>query len=279
MTSNGERRNGFDAPRMADIQERGHGYEHDYESGSPHSRHSSLRNDIISKIQVLVSEQFTAHGSCRVLEIGAGHGTFTDHVACMGAEVTVTEMSRPSLEVLRRRFEWNPRVRLLYDPDGDGVFAEARHYDVVLCVSVLHHIPDYVRFVEKLVTLIGEGGAFASFQDPLWYPRRRRLNRLVDRGAFYAWRLFQGNWWRGIKSFTRRTRGRYDIDNPSDMVEYHVLRSGVDETRLVRLLCANFSKVEQWRYWSTQLPALQAIGSALGIDTTFGILARGRSVV
>ena len=129
---------------MADLQEQAHGTGHDYDSGSPHLRHPRLRNEIIARIRALVAEQFERRGSCRVLEIGAGHGSFTDHIAAMGAQVTVTEMSRPSLEHLEARFAYNPSVRLLYDADGEAAFPDDAEYDLVLCISVLHHIPDYL---------------------------------------------------------------------------------------------------------------------------------------
>ena len=150
---------------MATLQEQRHGQGFDYEPGSPHLRHPRLRHEITERIRSLVAEQFARTGSCRVLEVGAGHGSFTDHIAATGAEVTVTEMSRPSLDLLERRFAWNKKVTLLYDPDGERVFSEPATFDLVLCVSVLHHIPDYIGFVDRVCDRIDEGGAFASFQD------------------------------------------------------------------------------------------------------------------
>jgi SAM-dependent methyltransferase len=264
------------ASTMAALQESQHGRGFDYEPGSPHLRHPRLRNEIIARIRALVDEQFTKNGRCHVLEIGAGHGSFTDHIAATGAEVTVTEMSRPSLELLQQRFKWNPKVRLLYDADGEAVLQDAARYDVVLCVSVLHHVPDYLGFVERLASRIDEGGAFASFQDPLWYPRRSRLNMNADRWAYYAWRIGQGDLLRGVSTRVRRARKLYDETNEADMVEYHVVRQGVDDQGLADLLRDRFASVEPWTYWSTQLPLLQAVGSSTGAATTFGLVARNR---
>jgi SAM-dependent methyltransferase len=256
-------------------QEAGHAAGYDYEHGSPHLRHSELRREVVARIRSLVEEQFARAGACRVLEIGAGHGGFTDHIAATGAEVTVTEMSRPSLNVLRERFARNPHVRVLYDANGDAVFSESTDYDLVLCISVLHHIPDYLSFVGRLMHTIARGGAFGSFQDPLWYPRRTRRDLYLDRGAFYLWRLSQDNLLRGLTTLSRRARNVYDSSNPSDMVEYHVVRSGVDEQALSDLVGTRFEQVEQWRYWSTQSQLLQSLGTQLGLANTFGIVARG----
>jgi SAM-dependent methyltransferase len=263
-------------PAMADLQERAHGTGHDYDTGSPHLRHPRLRNEIIARIRALVAEQYERRGSCRVLEIGAGHGSFTDHIAAMGANVTVTEMSRPSLDHLEARFAYNPSVRLLYDANGDAAFQDDAEYDLVLCISVLHHIPDYLHFVDRLVGRIGPGGSFASFQDPLWYPRRGRANKALDKVAYYAWRLGQRNIWRGVGTRLRRARGVLDESNPADMVEYHVVRKGVDDVSLHDLLDPRFRSVEKWTYWSTQAPLLQGIGTKLGACTTFGLVAQDR---
>jgi SAM-dependent methyltransferase len=261
---------------MASLQERMHDAGHDYDVGSPHLRHPGLRNEIVARIRSLVTEQHERRGSCRVLEIGAGHGSFTDHVAAMGAEITVTEMSRPSLDSLRSRFAYNPSVRLVYDPDGERVFSDDAEYDLVLCISVLHHIPDYLGFVARLVDRVEPGGSFASFQDPLWYRRQGRVTRAFDKTAYYAWRLGQRNVRRGVSTRLRRIRGVYDVANPADMVEYHVVRDGVDETALKELLSSRFPAVELWTYWSTQAPLLQVVGERLGAHTTFGLVGRSR---
>lgn len=259
------------------MQEARHGEGFDYEPGSPHLRHPTLRNQIIDRIRELVADQFRRTGRCRVLEIGAGHGSFTDHIAATGAEVTVTEMSRPSLDLLEQRFAWNPKVRLLYDPDGTRAFGDTAPVDLVLCVSVLHHIPDYLAFVDRVCDRIEDGGSFASFQDPIWYPRRSRLNLVSDRWAYYAWRLGQRNLWSGAATRVRRARGVLDESNPADMSEYHVVRQGVDDEALAELLRGKFSDVRAWRYWSTQLPMLQALGSRTGALTTFGLVSQGRA--
>lgn len=265
-------------PAMASLQEAMHGQGHDYDTGSPHLRHASLRNQIVGWIRSLVSEQFERSGACRVLEIGAGHGSFTEHLAASGAEVTVTEMSRPSLELLERRFAHNRNVQLVYDADGEAAVSGDTRYDLVLCVSVLHHVPDYLKFVDRLADHVDEGGAFASFQDPLWYPRRSRMNLAADRLAYFAWRVGQGDLKRGLTTRLRRARGVYDEGNPADMVEYHVVRQGVDEQRLLALLGERFNEVEGWTYWSTQMPLMQSLGARTGARTTFGLVARDRSL-
>jgi SAM-dependent methyltransferase len=258
------------------LQEAAHGVGHDYEAGSPHLRHAYLRKRIIDSTRALVLRQLEISGRCRVLEVGAGHGGFTDHLLAAGADVTVTEMSLPSLDVLRSRLAHNPRVRFIHEEDGERVFREESEYDLIFCISVLHHIHDYLGYVERLCGLLSVGGSLASFQDPLWYSRRSSISLLFERGAYFAWRLGQGRLMDGLKTRVRRLRNIYDEENPADMVEYHVVRNGLDEQALVALLQPLFLETRIWRYWSTQAPAFQWLGPAFGLESTFGLMALGR---
>jgi SAM-dependent methyltransferase len=262
-------------PSMRELQEREHGLGHNYAEGSPHIRHHTIRGRLISSLHTLVREVIDQHGRCRVLELGAGHGTFTDHLLAAGAQVTVTEMSKPSVRFLQSRFRRNPNVTVIHDQDGTAS-CQVGDVDAVVCISVLHHIPDYLGTIERVVGQIAPGGTFFSAQDPLWYPRRSRMSMNLDRNAYFLWRLGQGHLRRGLATRVRRIRGIYDDTNEADMVEYHVVRDGVDEEALRDLLAQNFEAVEVQRYWSTQSGVLQTVGERFFPPTTFNLVARHR---
>jgi trans-aconitate methyltransferase len=223
----------------------------------------------------LVDAAFLRSGQCRVLEIGGGHGTFTGQLVAMGADVTVTEMSTASADILSRRFRYSPRVMVVHDTDGEGVFKLSADFDVVLCVSVLHHIPHYLPFISRLIPLLKTGATLATYQDPDWYPRRSCLTGAMDRASYFAWRITQGNLLTGAQTRVRRLRGIYDEALAADMTEYHVVRQGVDEHALAELLGTAFGRVEVLHYWSTQAATLQRLGEKFGLRNTFGIEATG----
>lgn len=249
----------------------------DYVAGSPHLKHDRLRSRIDERIRRLVAAPIARSGRCRVLEVGGGHGTFTELLAGIGADVTVTEVSRASADALSARFHDSSTVTVVYDPDaGDATFEQAADFDLVLCVSVLHHIPDYLSFVARSTALLRAGGTFATYQDPDSYPRRRSRDTLADRAAYFAWRVTRGNLIAGAKTRLRRLRGRYDESLPADMTEYHVVRQGVDDLALVELLRRDFAEVDRFVYWSTQAGPLQRWGDRLGFKNTFGIEATGK---
>lgn len=260
----------------AKAQETRYGEGADYVTGSPHLSHERLHHHLVGRMRRLVDAARASTGGCRVLEVGAGHGTFTEQLTAMGAEVTVSEISKPSVEVLTRRFADHPQVQVVYDPDGSAILDLPAEFDIVLCISVLHHIPDYARFVRRLTPLLRPGGAIATYQDPDWYPRRRRRDNVADRGAYLVWRITQGDLVAGTKTRLRRIRGRYDESLAADTTEYHVVRSGLDEQALSAQLGESFGHVEVFTYWSTQAAALQRVGERLGLRNTFGIEATGR---
>lgn len=258
---------------VVSAQDSSHGEGHDYDKGSPHLRHDNLRRMVEGRLSGLVADIVAATGRCRVLEIGAGHGTFTRCLVDAGAEVTVTETSSASAEHLRREFGGTGRVEVLFDETGEEVLGRTERWDLVVIVSVLHHIPDYLGFLDRLCARVSAGGAIFTVQDPLYYPRMSRLAHRADRAAYLSWRLFQGNYAMGLATRLRRLRGRYDDAQPSDLVEYHVVRDGVDEQAIADLLGPRFGRVEVFTYWSSQAPLWQRLGQRTRLRTTFGIQA------
>lgn len=262
---------------VARSQDEFHVEGHDYLVGSPHLRHAALFQRVNAKITESITGVLRHQKSCAVLEVGAGHGSFTETVLAAGGTPTVTEMSRPSYEYLTRKFRDRPAVQVVHDSDGSAVFREGNKYDVILMISVIHHIPDYIATITKLCDeVLRPGGAVVAYQDPLWYPRQTRWARTVHSGAYLAWRLTQGEFRRGLKTRWRRLRGVYDDSEPSDLVEYHVVRQGVDERALGELFAARFADVEVDTYFSTQSPLLQTVGAKYFPPNTFGIVALGR---
>jgi hypothetical protein len=249
---------------------------HDYTAGSPHLAHERLRRRIDASLTEEVAALGERRGACRTLEIGAGHGTFTRVLRAAGATVTVTEMSGGSAAHLSRLFAADAEVQVIHDATGDWSMDQPERFDLIVAISVLHHIPDYLEAVARWSVLTNRGGTFLSWQDPLWYGRVPRWTRWADRGAYLGWRLGQGDVRHGVGARLRRLRGVYDESQVSDMAEYHVVRQGVDEVALEELLRAGYAECRVERYWSTQAAPLQRLGERLGLGNTFSIQARDR---
>lgn len=256
------------------LQESSYGESVDYRWGSPHLTHRRLYDSLVEVLRDRLRELDRAGLPLTVLEIGAGHGGYTEPALAAGCSVTAVEMSRPSLQRLGHRYGTNPKLTTVFD--ADGTLSEVRgQYSLVLCVSVLHHVPDYLSFLRRATGRLVSGGSLLSLQDPLWYPTVSRPSRLLDRSGYCLWRLAQGNLRRGLGTLTRRVRGRYDESNPSDMVEYHVIRQGVDETAVQEQLGSSFETVSLLDYWSNQSSVCQRLGDRWALRNTFGVSATG----
>jgi SAM-dependent methyltransferase len=256
------------------MQERFYDDQIDYRRGSPHLAHWSLFDRLTGVVRDALTSLTDAGLPLTVLEVGAGHGGYTEPVLAAGASVTAVEMSESSVWTLERRFGTNSAFSAIYEPDGslDGVAGE---FSLVLCVSVLHHIPDYLTSLSEMASRVAPGGALLTLQDPVSYSRHAKAHTL-DRVGYLLWRLGQGDLRAGAGSRIRRIRGVIDESNPRDMVEYHVVRDGVDEIAVFAALKPLFASVEPIMYWSNQLSIAQKFGDSLGLTSTFGVLATGR---
>lgn len=85
----------------------------------------------------------------RVLDVGAGIGTFTEMVA-PGRHVTAAEPDPAFASVLRRRFANAPNVRIV-EAEADtlepGLVSDS--FDSVICFNVLEHIPDDLEALRR----------------------------------------------------------------------------------------------------------------------------------
>jgi hypothetical protein len=81
---------------MQELRQGSHGHGHDYAAGFPYNRHFVAKSMIVGQLQAMVREIVDTSGRCRVLEVAASHGTFTDFLVSGGATVEVTEMRKPS---------------------------------------------------------------------------------------------------------------------------------------------------------------------------------------
>jgi phospholipid N-methyltransferase len=263
-------------PRMIQSADHSSHYraDYDYLKGSPHLRHSGLNAFLIDSI---IKTFGPSEGSDKsVLEVGAGDGSLTKSLLAHGYRVVATEMSEASAERLASLFGGHDRFEVLYDPTGELSVIEGRRFDSLLFASVLHHIPDYLGIISLLVNShLNAGGALVSVQDPLWYPRVPRRVRFATEAAFVSWRLTQGNLGQGLKTrLSRLGRGPGET-TPGDLIEYHVVRNGVNERAIARLLSTRFQNVRIETYWSTQGSLQQSLGEAANIKNTFSVFASG----
>jgi 2-polyprenyl-3-methyl-5-hydroxy-6-metoxy-1,4-benzoquinol methylase len=88
-------------------------------------------------------ERFLGNG---VLEIGVGHGTYTEMLLARGCHVRATDIDPDCVAEARRRFAANPRFSAgsidLTHPESVRAHADFEA-DSLLCLNVLEHIEDH----------------------------------------------------------------------------------------------------------------------------------------
>jgi hypothetical protein len=79
----------------------------------------------------------------------------------------------------------------------------------------------------------------------------------------------------GARSRLRRITGRLDPTNLSDMVEYHVVRNGVNNDEIAETFASRFDHFVVIKYWSTEGRVAQGLGERLGLVSDFAMAGLG----
>lgn len=103
------------------------------------------------------------HMGRRIVEVGAGIGTFSAHIleAANPASLTLIEPAQNNIDILRNRFASDTRVRTVYGYIGD--VAGRVTADAVVAVNVLEHVDDDVGFLRSARGILGSEGHLLLF--------------------------------------------------------------------------------------------------------------------
>jgi 2-polyprenyl-3-methyl-5-hydroxy-6-metoxy-1,4-benzoquinol methylase len=131
----------------------------------------------------------------RVLDVGAGLGTFTE-LAADGREVVALEPEAAFATDLRTRFAGRPNVQVVEAEAGE--LEESEPFDSVICFNVLEHIPDDEGALRQFHSRLAPGGhllllvpahpfLFGAIDRTVHHERRYRrepLRRLLEQTGF-----------------------------------------------------------------------------------------------
>jgi len=251
--------------------------EREYINGAPHLKHDSIGRIYRSLVGSALKRLNEDPATVEVLELGAGNGLASMAWFESGVRLTAVDSSEPMLKGLTQRADsFGLKPKTVVADALEYLDSSSDTFDIITHVSMLHHVPDYVNLLQKSAAHVRRGGCLLSFQDPLRYDHMPAHHHFLDRAAYFAWRLGQGNVKRGLRTRLRRLRGVYSPNEVVDFEDYHVVRGGVDSREITKALAASFAEVEVVPYWSTYSRSLQALGERLHLASSFGILACGR---
>jgi SAM-dependent methyltransferase len=123
----------------------------------------------------------------RVLDVGAGVGTFADLAGRAGAAVVALEPEPAFAAHMRQRFEGRPEVTVVEGDGGDLPEDVGADFDSILCVNVLEHLRDDVTALEGFRARLATGGRVL-----LLVPAHRFLYGGYDRAAGHERRYERG---------------------------------------------------------------------------------------
>jgi SAM-dependent methyltransferase len=106
-------------------------------------------------------EQFERDVRGRVLEVGAGIGTFSELLLEKPvSEALLMEPHRPCAEVLEREYAGNAKVKVLCEalPHAPSLDGEQESIDFILCQNVLEHIREDVSSLRAMAAVLKPGG-------------------------------------------------------------------------------------------------------------------------
>ena len=125
--------------------------------------------------QEIVRELVRGWGGVPVLEVGPGTGRFTTQLAKCGSRVTLCDLSRGMLEVVRRNLEAAGCDRAI-DAMVEGSLYELPFkngtFDHALAVNVFNHLEDTARAVGELARVVKPDGyilfTYANLRSWYW---------------------------------------------------------------------------------------------------------------
>ena len=121
-------------------------------------------------------------------DFGTGSGRWASRLAPYFSVVYALEPSDGARNVLRSKFEHDPKVRVLQETVGSNSIPLGS-LDLAMSLGVLHHIPDTQLAIQDVSSRIKPGGTFLCYlyynfeNEPIYYQAIFKVVNLVRKGV------------------------------------------------------------------------------------------------
>jgi SAM-dependent methyltransferase len=114
---------------------------------------------LINRLDAWLFDEIQPYLGRRVMEVGSGHGNFTQHLLDRDL-VVATDIEPSSIEVIREKFADYPNVRTRVHNICDEVDDQLRAFDIdtILSVNALEHIEDDRTAISNIAKILRVGG-------------------------------------------------------------------------------------------------------------------------
>jgi 2-polyprenyl-6-hydroxyphenyl methylase/3-demethylubiquinone-9 3-methyltransferase len=113
----------------------------------------------INPLRMRYISQLTQLQGSAVLDVGCGGGILTESLALAGANVTGIDMAESPLAVARlHALESGSQIEYLATTAEALALAHPARFEVVTCLEMLEHVPDFSSTVQACADLTASGG-------------------------------------------------------------------------------------------------------------------------
>ncbi len=104
-------------------------------------------------------KQFTSLADKKTIDIGCGGGILSEAMAKQGAQVTALDIAAESIAIAKQHQEESAlTINYLEQTAEQHSIEHSRHYDIVVCMELLEHVPDPAALIGACATLLKPDG-------------------------------------------------------------------------------------------------------------------------
>lgn len=129
-----------------------------YEAIHPEVYSKKEQKRIISTLEI--ADRLVTDNQKRALDFGAGTGNLTAKLLSLGYDVVALDISAEMCAIIKNKFNKEiaeKKLIVINSPIESVSFREA-DFDLIVCYSVLHHLPDYTGTLLHLSAFLKKGG-------------------------------------------------------------------------------------------------------------------------
>lgn len=193
--------------------------------------------DFAARLQALVNSR----GKIKVLSLCSGAARIEASFAAAvpsGVDWTLLDINEDLLQMAARQFSPDTKLDLLV-ADANELFFTGEKWDVILCVSALHHIVELERLVKFISLSLNEGGEFWSIGEAVG----RNGNRLWPEAKAIA------------DTFFETLPERYRVNSHTKKIDFIIpdydfsigCFEGIRSEEIIQIIDRRFEPVETYR--------------------------------